>query len=139
MIIVFITILSSKNSSPFCQFLDGCYCIYPGQAFKNGKQGRVNASFIYSWRLSQVEPNQETALSSHKKCLHIVKYGGVVVVIVVVVLNDVVIIVVVVIVVIVVVVVIVVFIVAVVVILIVDCRRRRRRRHGRCLLRRRRR
>ena len=28
MVLVFITFLSSENSSPFCQFLDGCYCIF---------------------------------------------------------------------------------------------------------------
>ena len=27
-IIIFITILSSENSSPLCLFLDGCYCTY---------------------------------------------------------------------------------------------------------------
>ena len=30
--IIFTTILSSQNSSPFCQFLDGCYCKLLGKA-----------------------------------------------------------------------------------------------------------
>ena len=28
-VVVLITILLSENSSPFCQFLDGCYCMCP--------------------------------------------------------------------------------------------------------------
>ena len=39
MVVILITILSSENSSPLCQFLDGCYC---RKNKKGGKRRRCS-------------------------------------------------------------------------------------------------
>ena len=45
MIVILITILSSENRSPFCQFLDGCYCY----TFKLGISSRYHSDFQSLW------------------------------------------------------------------------------------------